>query len=225
MNTLAEFRVPAENFALYETLSETGVSFEAERITAHDSDRVIPLLWAAGELDKQDELETALRSDTSTKDVELVTDLDEERLYKMEWVKDVRFVVHMLTEEGAAIFSASGSREYWEFRVLFPDREAATATQEFCERWDLGVEIRSVYEMNHERHGRFGLTAQQSEILVIAESRGFFDIPQKAHMDDLAEELGISRQAVSERLRRAHKRLIQSTMAIGHEVDDERKDF
>lgn len=225
MNTLAEFRVPAENFALYETLSATGVSFEAERITAHDSDRVIPLLWAAGETSEQDELEAALHSDPSTKDIELVTDLEEERLYKMEWVKDVRFVVHMLTEEGAAIFNASGSRDYWEFRVLFPDREAATSTQDFCERWDLDVKIGSIYEMNHERHGRFGLTEQQSEILVLAESRGFFDIPQQAHMDDLAEELDISRQAISERLRRAHKRLIQSTMAIGHKADEERKDL
>jgi predicted DNA binding protein len=42
-------------------------------------------------------------------------------------------------------------------------------------------------------------------------------------MTDLAEELDISPQAVSERLRRAHKQLVQESMAIGTRADASRK--
>lgn len=48
-NTIAEFRVPAENFALSATLAALDVSFETEHLTAYDTDRVLPLLWATGD--------------------------------------------------------------------------------------------------------------------------------------------------------------------------------
>jgi predicted DNA binding protein len=223
VNTIAEFRVPAENFALSATLAALDVSFEAERVTAYDTDRVLPLLWATGSREDLGALGDRLRADPSVEAVELVAGLEDEQLYRMEWVRDVRFVVHILVEEDAAILGASGSREYWQFRALFPDRAAVSATHDFCERWDLGVTLDSIYEMNAERHGRFGLTRAQSEALVIALARGYFDVPRAATMDDLAAELGISRQAVSERLRRAHRRLIRSTMAVGHEAEASRK--
>ena len=81
----------------------------------------------------------------------------------------------------------------------------------------------SIYEMNAERYGRYGRTAEQSETLVVAVTQGYFDVPRGATMDDLAAELGVSRQAVPERLRRAHKGLIRNTMAFGHEADARRK--
>lgn len=223
MNAIAEFRVPAENFALAATLAASDVNFEAERVTAYDTDRVIPLLWATGSPEDIGVLDRKLDEDPSVENAELVTDLDGERLYRMEWVKDVRFVVHILVEEDAAVLGASGSREFWRFRALFPDRESVSATHEFCERWDPEVTLDSIYEMNAERYGRYGLTAEQSETLVVAVTQGYFDVPRGATMDDLAAELGVSRQAVSERLRRAHKGLIRNTMAIGHEADARRK--
>jgi predicted DNA binding protein len=223
MNTIAEFHVPAENFALSATLATLDVNFEAERVTAYDTDRVLPLLWATGGPEDLDALGEELGADPSVENAELVTSLDDEELYRMEWVRDVRFVVHILVEEDAAILGASGSREFWRFRALFPDRESVGATHDFCERWDLGVTLNSIYEMNAERYGRYGLTMEQSEALVVALAAGYFDVPRGVTMDDLAAELGVSRQAVSERLRRAHKGLIRNTMAIGHRADAERK--
>lgn len=177
MDTIAELRLPADDFALQDTLTAAPtVMFEAERITAHDSDRVLPLLWAAG--DDLDAVEIALCDDPSVENVELLTDLDNEQLYRMEWVKNTRFVVHMLIEENAAIFSASGTASGWRFRVLFPDRDALSTTYEFCQRWDLDVSIESVYEMNSERHGRFGLTKDQSEVLVLALAHGYYEFPR-----------------------------------------------
>lgn len=223
MDTIAEFDVPAEHFALARTLETVAVSFDAERVTAHDTDRMIPLLWAAGDRAALDELEAILEEDPSVDSVAVLTELDDERLLRVEWVKDVRFVIDMLIEEDAAILSVSGANGHWSFRALHPDREAVSSTYDFCEQWDLGVTLGSVREMTKDRHSRFGLTAEQSEVLVTALDHGYFDVPCSADMDALAAEIGISRQAVSERLRRAHKELIRSTMAIGHEADADRK--
>lgn len=222
MDTIAELRLPAEDFALQHTLTVVPTAtFEAERITAHDTDRVLPLLWVAGE--GLDNIGSALDDDPSVDNVELLTDLDSEQLYRMEWVKNTRFVVHMLIEENAAILSASGTASGWRFRALFPDRDALSTTYEFCQTWDLDLSIESVYEMNGERYGRFGLTKDQSEALVLALSQGYYELPRESDMTDIAKQLGISPQAVSERLRRAHKQLVQESIAIGVTADASRK--
>lgn len=57
-----------------------------------------------------------------------------------------------------------------------------------------------------------GLTDRQREALRIAYERGYFDIPRKASLDDVADELGVSASSVSERLRRAQTQLIEETV-------------
>jgi hypothetical protein len=47
------------------------------------------------------------------------------------------------------------------------------------------------------------LTPVQRRTLVVAIEQGYFEIPRQSTLDDLAADLGVSKQAVSERLRRA----------------------
>nr|WP_255473553.1 helix-turn-helix domain-containing protein [Halogeometricum sp. CBA1124] len=47
------------------------------------------------------------------------------------------------------------------------------------------------------------MTDLQRETLALAIRRGYFEVPRSATLSDLAAELGVSKQAVSERLRRA----------------------
>jgi len=58
-----------------------------------------------------------------------------------------------------------------------------------------------------------GLTDRQYEALRTAYELGYFDIPRRASLDDVAEELDITASSVSERLRRAQTQLIQETVA------------
>lgn len=62
--------------------------------------------------------------------------------------------------------------------------------------------------------GEFGLTAERYEVLTAAAERGYFDVPRRLTMTELAEELDISQQALSERLRRGHGTLIDSALRI-----------
>lgn len=50
MSIIAEFSVPAEEFALYETLCEVpGMTVEVERVVAHEADCIVPYFWTSGE--------------------------------------------------------------------------------------------------------------------------------------------------------------------------------
>jgi hypothetical protein len=58
-----------------------------------------------------------------------------------------------------------------------------------------------------------GLTDHQQEALRTAYELGYFDIPRRTSLQEVAAELDISASSVSERLRRAQTRLIEETVA------------
>ncbi|MHA1343749.1 MAG: helix-turn-helix domain-containing protein, partial [Promethearchaeota archaeon] len=51
------------------------------------------------------------------------------------------------------------------------------------------------------------LTKRQKEVLIIAIKKGFFDIPRKISLSELAKELKISSSSLSETIRRINKKL------------------
>lgn len=56
-------------------------------------------------------------------------------------------------------------------------------------------------------HGTRLLTQKQNEILQIANKKGYYDIPRKISLSNLAKELNISPSALSETFRRIHKKI------------------
>lgn len=58
-----------------------------------------------------------------------------------------------------------------------------------------------------------GLTDNQQEALRTAYELGYFDIPRRASLEEIAAVLDISASSVSERLRRAQTQLIEETVA------------
>jgi predicted DNA binding protein len=215
MSTIAEIRVPTDEFVLRETLETVDdAEFEVMRVAAHGSDDVIPFLIARAA--DQDALEAALDEDMSVKNVTPLAASDEDWLYRMEWVEDIRFVLHVLTEEEGTILSAYGNSEGWHLRIMFTDRESLSTTFEFCDQQGLSLDIERIYELEDAtRRGQYGLTAEQLDTLLTAYNRGFYDIPRVRTMNELAEGIGISHQALSERLRRGHRNLIENTLVVG----------
>ncbi|GAA0663181.1 helix-turn-helix domain-containing protein [Natronoarchaeum mannanilyticum] len=215
MSTIAEICIPTDEFVLRETLDAVpDAEFEVMRVAAHGTDDVIPFLTAHAP--DQDDLERALTDDGSVENVTRLADSDDEWLYQMEWVEDIRFILHVLTEEDGTILSAYGNGDGWHLRILFTDRESLSATFDFCDQQGLSLDIKRIYELEDAtRRGQYGLTAEQLDTLETAYERGFYDIPREEPMNALADELGISHQALSERLRRGHRNLIENTLVIG----------
>ncbi|WP_331234575.1 helix-turn-helix domain-containing protein [Natronorarus salvus] len=216
MATIADFSIAAEDFALSHTIeSAPDVSFDVVRLVAHDDDRVFPLLWVYA--DAFDAVEDAMVEDTTVDDVELLTDLDGERLYRMEWTDRVDLVIYVLVDHDGTILNAATQDGRWHLRVLFPTREALSATYEFCRESAFNVEVGAIYEMDDSQSSRYGLTDDQYETLRLALEAGYYDVPRSTTMDELASEIGISHQSLSERLRRAHRNVLEYVIAPGFE--------
>src|SRR5208282_1004581 len=63
------------------------------------------------------------------------------------------------------------------------------------------------------------LTKKQRELLEIAYRRGFFDVPRRATLRQLAEELGVSRSTLMESLRRAEARIMRERFSDSEPVE------
>lgn len=224
MSTIAELTIPADEFALRRTLENLPeLEVEVERVVAYDPGHVMPYVWFSGpDEETLTALDDELTEDSSVDSVELLTDLEDERLYRMDWVEDVTFFLHMLTEEEATILHATGEQAQWQLRILFPERDSLSRTYEFATDQGFTVDIQKIHELDDDRYGRYGLTDAQHETLVQALDRGYYQIPREVDMEELSNELGISHQALSERLRRAHRALVEDAISLGPDgVDDD----
>ena len=219
MATVVKGRVPADEFALYETLaSGPDIECEIERIVETGDDVVMPLVWLRGA--SHEAFETALAEDPSVADPSPLSELDAESLYRMEWVADIQLVVQMLTGSEATILDAYGADGWWYLRVLYPTRDSLSATYDFCEANGLTFEVETIREMDGNPVGRYGLTEKQYEALTLATEQGYFSVPREIDVSDLADELDISHQALSERLRRAQRVLVEDTLLMGTRSDE-----
>lgn len=219
MAIITEFDVPVAEFALVAVMRETELlQVEIERLVAHDYGKLMPFAWISTEdFETLDEL---LAADDTVDQFRAVSELDGFRLYRMKWIDHVEMILHILLEEDGAILSASGGDDGWHFRVLFPNRGALSETYEFAADSDLTFDVRKVYEMENERRGRFGLSKEQYETLELATKRGYFEVPRTITIDDLAAEIGITHQSLSERLRRAQRTLNENAILIGRDDYD-----
>ncbi|WP_122089836.1 helix-turn-helix domain-containing protein [Halalkalicoccus subterraneus] len=214
--TIVELELPLEEFALSRTFSELDeIECEVERFVAQDADHVMPFVWITG--NDGDRIKAALDRDESVENLELVSELDGEWLYRMEWVDHIETLIQILVEEQGSILAAFGDESGWQLRVLFAERDALSRTYDYCQDAGLTIDIRSIYQLDDGREGRFGLTDEQQDTLEIAYEHGYFDVPREITLTDLATEIGISHQALSERLRRGQKSVLKNTVIIGSE--------
>ena len=216
MSTIAEISLPAAEFALDATLETLpDVKFEVERMVANQDDRVMPFVWATGEHTDHDELDDALADDPSVENVTHLASFEDEWFYRMDWVADIQVVLHVLLDQNATILNADGHDDEWQFRILFPDRDSLSSTYDYCVEQDLTLTVERIHELDGEHRDQYGLTETQHETLIAAVEAGYFDIPQQSTLDDLAADLDITHQALSERLHRGHKTLIENALIVG----------
>jgi len=100
----------------------------------------------------------------------------------------------------------------WRQTGWFADREAFSEFSSFWQR-NAGFRLHRLTRNGESEQPGDGLTDRQHEALRIAYERGYFDIPRRASLEEVAGELDITPSSVSERLRRAQTRLIEETVA------------
>ena len=115
---------------------------------------------------------------------------------------------------GAERLQAYYEDGWWHARARFPDRSAFVAYREFLQSNGVEFRLKHLYDGETTTADAATLTPEQRETLRLAYERGYFDIPRGVTTTELAEELGVSDQAVSERLRRGYARLVEATLHV-----------
>lgn len=105
----------------------------------------------------------------------------------------------------------------WVQTGRFADQEALEDMRAFWGDNDVPFRLRRLTRDDHDADvpgatGADGLTDPQREALLAADELGYFDIPRRASLDDVAAELGITASSCSERLRRAQTHLVETAV-------------
>jgi hypothetical protein len=101
-------------------------------------------------------------------------------------------------------------------RVAEQDRFASrNAFTDFSHFWQhsASFQLRRLTQDGETEPPGEELTDRQHEALRTAYELGYFDIPRRTSLEDVAAELDLSASSVSERLRRAQTQLIEETVA------------
>lgn len=158
--------------------------------------------------------ESALEDDPTVAGSRVLAELDGQRLYQVELSEagEQLMTYHCWAHLGAVFISSERVGEGWRIRIRFPDRESLREYASYCEERELTFDLRQLYDAEGEGGHSLGLTEPQAETLRTATEMGYFEVPRKAELEDLADVLNVSRQAVSERLRRATEALVRATI-------------
>ncbi|SFK63198.1 hypothetical protein SAMN04487950_0276 [Halogranum rubrum] len=210
---IAEFTLDAE--VLRESLrAAPELTVRLEQLYSTPDDPLRNVFWATGT--GADAFEAALPSDPSITDWVRLETTEIGRLYRITYAPDIvdLELYHIAGEVEGLILDATANDGRYEMRMRFPSR---AAFEEFYTRGtalDVRFDLQALYTSQvGGREDESVLTDAQRETLILAFDCGYYDIPRGISLDELGEKLGISDQAVSERLRRATRSLVAATFA------------
>jgi DNA-binding transcriptional ArsR family regulator len=216
VSTIAEIALPTSEFALHETFSRVPEArFEVVGVVAHNVEHAMPQLRVMSS--DISAVERAFSDDDTVTDATLLTRLKGKGLFSIQWGRPVHRILSLIAMDDMTVLTAQAANDEWTFRIQCTDREILSEIYDTCHENDVPIEVQNVQERTTMVDDPHELTQQQHETLRSAMKRGYYEIPRKVTTTDLAEELGVSHQAVSERLRRGHRSLVESGLSLSRQ--------
>jgi hypothetical protein len=213
MSVIAELTVPAEGFELGRILAVEGAARLALETMVPLGERPVPFVRLHE--DARESFEAAVREHPAVTDLVLVDSHEGETLYALGWDIAENSFFESIQTAGATLLLATGAADTWHFELRFASHDVLSAFREECSEAGVPLDITRVYNPTKPDAGPwYGLTPQQHEALTLAVRRGYYAIPRGASTQDLADELDISDQALTERLRRAIVALTTNTLLV-----------
>lgn len=204
MTVIAEYRLPSDELAPGRAVP-SGVTVELERV-AEDASSVVGYFWFSG--GDPDRVERTLAEDHAVREASVTDDA--------AGVDQCHGVCRLgegsplwaVLDHGGEVLEATGDGDDWELMVSFPDAGRFSTFQGDTAD-DHVSDLVSVYDPTEADTPDTDLTDRQRETLATAYREGYFSIPRKVTLGDLADRLDVSDQAISERLRRGEAKLVR----------------
>ncbi|MHC3439922.1 helix-turn-helix domain-containing protein [Natrialbaceae archaeon A-gly3] len=207
MTTVVDLNVHATDTVMGSVFEDVpAATCDMEQAIASDGYR----LWITGA--KRDAIDTALEGAPSVAEYSAILSGDERWLYDLEFAEDATNVFEVVADRRGTVLNASAADGRWNIRARFNDREDVSRVYDRLVDQDVTVDLVRLTDLTEESLPEHGLTPKQYETLLAAHEHGYFTIPRETSMQELADELGVSHQALSERLRRAYRTLVTTEL-------------
>jgi predicted DNA binding protein len=213
MSVIAELRVGATEFELGRILqSADPLDIELETMVPL-RERPVPFFLVHD--DVSEAFEARVARHPSVVEVREIERRDDEVLFALTWEVSQDDFFEAIDEVGAQLIAARSAESTWAFELRFPSHDALSEFRELCDDARISLAVDRIYNPTRPEDGPwFGLTEPQRETLVRAVEGGYYAIPRRMSTKDLAEEFGVSDQAITERLRRAIVSLAEHTVVV-----------
>lgn len=193
------------------------VTLELVDIRTLSSDERRFLYWAVGE--DVDAFATGLDDDPTVESHRMLAELADRRLvrvtlseagtraatYEVAWEQDIVIVDLTVIPGGMHVLAR------------LPSREALLAYRDVLLERDVPFNVERLFREEGDGDvvsDRFGITPAQREALLAALEAGYFEVPRETELQAVAEEVSVSPQALSARLRRGQAALLRNTLAL-----------
>ncbi|MFC4987645.1 helix-turn-helix domain-containing protein [Saliphagus infecundisoli] len=171
----------------------------------------IGLLVTAGD---RSTIEAALGADPTVPDLEWIAAGEGWALYEVGFAGAFATLFEAVADRRGTVLEAAGRSGAWTVSLRLLRRE--DAREIYAGLVEAGIEVEVLRLSEPTAAGvPSGLTAEQYEALAAGIEGGYFEIPRRVSLAELADELGISHQALSERFRRAYRTLVSSELGDG----------
>ncbi|WP_088901353.1 helix-turn-helix domain-containing protein [Halorubrum lacusprofundi] len=202
MSVITEVRISSDDFELGKILNLEGASAIELETLVPSGNATVPLFWVYEPI-RDGFLDTVERYPT-VNSVTAVDEFEDRTLIKLDWDASQDHLFRCILEHDGQILSATGSPKEWNFEIRFSERESLSQCQDCCADAHITLDLTRIYNPVDPKVGPwYGLSKPQREALTLAVRMGYYDIPRGCTTAELADELGISDQATTERLRRA----------------------
>jgi len=209
MATVAEFTLDSNGFPLGTVFVELpGVTVQLERVIP-DANSVVPYFWVRGT--ETDAIVEQFSEHPGVTDIQFVDNVDSEHLMRCQWVSEHDTVLDALVDPNVVLLSAIGTQNQWTFEIRGESREAIATFRNYCQERDIPITLTELHALEPSEVEP-QLTEKQREALILAFERGFFDSPRETRLQEIADELGITQQSLSSRLRRGNRRLVEEAL-------------
>lgn len=188
------------------------------RHVSRDDGKLQSLIRVTG--DSLNQFEDGLERDPTIKNYERLSDESHPRLYSIDLARPERSIemYYRYHESGGRLVRATANGNQWLVEMEFPDRESLTTFWEWYQSNVTMPVLEQIQESQVDSRNRFRtLTSKQREAIRIAYENGYFKIPREVTTEQLANQLGISNQAYSQRLRRGLDNLIANSDVVSRE--------
>ncbi|RDI72824.1 helix-turn-helix domain-containing protein [Halopelagius longus] len=213
MSTIATFTVPAGAFPLghiFESFPE--ITIEIEQVVPVN-DSILPYFWVRGE--PVEHVRKALEERGALESYTLIDNLGDQGLFRAEWNPDVEGILTGIIDAELTVISATGTEDEWTFEFRDEDTAPIAEFQQYCADHGIDVTLGHIHSVGAPTdEGAYGLTTEQREAVLLAYENGYYTTPPETNLGELAEELGITHQSFSDRLRRGVHNLIEETLDV-----------